>query len=270
MGGAPVPWPCSSEPSQRPCSTRLDYPCTRRNKGVQLSTYAGDPAEWVGWIRRVAGMFGPDGETTRSGTDRGGDGSRPDRRGAQDATGPAEAALTGGTSGSGDGEGPPPMSPEDRAEFEAFFTENQDRVYRNTLTVACGDKDAALDATYEAFARAYKHWEKVLVHPRPLGWVIKTAMRVCIDEWRKRELDVPLEGSDRPAPEPTSHLEIFELLGRYLDPRERQVVAMAVNDGMRTREIADDLGYSPGVVRMLKNRGFDKLRKGIVRDRAEQ
>lgn len=102
-----------------------------------------------------------------------------------------------------------------------------------------------------------------------MGWIVRTATNECVSAWRRRQRDLPLEAGDRAVPEPSGHQAVLDLLSRHLDDRERQVVAMDVLFRMPTREIAEELGYSAGVVRMLRNRGFAKLRKGIARDHGE-
>jgi DNA-directed RNA polymerase specialized sigma24 family protein len=68
--------------------------------------------------------------------------------------------------------------------FALFFKHNSGPVFR-ALLAGTGDRDAAEDATAEAFARAFAHWDSVAVHPNPRAWVLRVAWNCYRSSWRK-------------------------------------------------------------------------------------
>jgi hypothetical protein len=58
--------------------------------------------------------------------------------------------------------------------FALFFKHNSGPVFR-ALVAGTLNRAAAEDATAEAFARAFAHWDTVAVHPNPRAWVLRVA-----------------------------------------------------------------------------------------------
>ena len=97
--------------------------------------------------------------------------------------------------------------------FAELFTRHRRRVY-----MACrgffADGAAAEDATQETFVRIYQK-----IHSfqggNLVGWLLKIAKNVCIDEWRKRRSEGVLDGELVPersavaAPNRTSELHVM-------------------------------------------------------------
>jgi RNA polymerase sigma factor (sigma-70 family) len=189
----------------------------------------------LGWLFRVAELFDHDDKTTR------------DRARATPSVG---------------------MSPHDNTRFVRFFEANQASVFRAALGV-CGNREAADDATAEAFARAYKHWAQLTTHPNPLGWVVRTAINVAISAWRAGNRTIPLSADTEVAVPPVTDQELLDTLARHLDDRERRVIVMYELVGMTTLQIADELRESPAVVRMLRRRALGKLRQVLGQEDEE-
>jgi predicted RNA polymerase sigma factor len=55
--------------------------------------------------------------------------------------------------------------------FALFYKDNRGPVFR-ALLVGTLNRAAAEDATAEAFARAFVHWEAAVIHPNPRAWVL--------------------------------------------------------------------------------------------------
>jgi len=99
--------------------------------------------------------------------------------------------------------------------FALFYKNNSAPVFRallaGTLNLA-----AAEDATAEAFARAFAHWDTVAVHPNPRAWVLRVAWnyyRSSRRKWESRWSDNP-PGPTPPTPEPLSPRSIPTWLPR--------------------------------------------------------
>ena len=70
--------------------------------------------------------------------------------------------------------------------FALFYKHNSGPVFR-TLLAGTLNRAAAEDATAEAFARAYAHWDTVAVHPNPRAWVLRVAWNCYRSSWRQWE-----------------------------------------------------------------------------------
>jgi DNA-directed RNA polymerase specialized sigma24 family protein len=76
-------------------------------------------------------------------------------------------------------------------DFADFYRDAKDDCLR-TLVISTGDRELAQDLVAEAFARACASWRKVARHPNPKAWVIRTALNVHTDRWRRRRRETLL------------------------------------------------------------------------------
>ena len=67
--------------------------------------------------------------------------------------------------------------------FALFYKNNSGPVFR-ALLAGTLNRAAAEDATAEAFARAFAHWDTVAVHPNPRAWVLRVAWNYYHSSWR--------------------------------------------------------------------------------------
>jgi RNA polymerase sigma-70 factor (ECF subfamily) len=106
--------------------------------------------------------------------------------------------------------------------------------------------------------------------PQLLAWVRQIAARVLIDHHRRRQpvfeplgLNLP-QRSGPSAGMGSSHAEkmaqVAEALER-LPPHYRAVLEARLVDGLRCVTIAERIGQTPGWVRVVCKRAFDRLRK---------
>ena len=75
-----------------------------------------------------------------------------------------------------------------RLDYEAFYRSEFDDVFRGCILMT-GSRDVALDATQEAFTRAFVRWRRLRRYDWAGGWVMTTALNIC--RRRSRE-PVPL------------------------------------------------------------------------------
>jgi DNA-directed RNA polymerase specialized sigma24 family protein len=80
--------------------------------------------------------------------------------------------------------------------FALFFKNHSGSVFR-ALLAGTLNRAAAEDATAEAFARAFAHWDTVAVHPNPSAWVLRVAWNCYRSSWRQWE---SRWSADPPAP----------------------------------------------------------------------
>ena len=148
------------------------------------------------------------------------------------------------------------------SEFEAFYATAKDDCFRALLaTVASADE--ADDLLAEAFTRALSAWDDVRLHPRPEAWVVRTALNLHRDRWRRssrqrrrmaRVDEVPFS-----APLDSSLLAAV----RALPDRQREVVALRVLLDLSAEQTAEVLGIEVGTVGTHLRRALATLRNEI-------
>jgi DNA-directed RNA polymerase specialized sigma24 family protein len=150
-----------------------------------------------------------------------------------------------------------------QAEFADFFAAGSDRCLRAAVAVA-GSSELTEDQVAEAFARAWTSWPKILRHPAPRGWVVRTALNTGASWWCRRGREFPLAGHDvAVAGDPG--LDASPLTPIWLLPaRQREVIALRIFLDLDTADIASQLGFEAGTVRMHLSRGISALRRQLM------
>jgi RNA polymerase sigma factor (sigma-70 family) len=147
--------------------------------------------------------------------------------------------------------------------FALFYKDNSGQVFR-ALLAGTLNRAAAEDATAEAFARAFVHWEAVVIHPNPRAWVLRVAWNHHTSSWRAWE---GRRATDPPAPTAST-------LGFRVDPDvakairelpqgQRQVLVLAAFAELTPTEIAEVLGKADGTVRGQLSRAQATLRRAL-------
>jgi RNA polymerase sigma-70 factor (ECF subfamily) len=131
------------------------------------------------------------------------------------------------------------------AGFEAWYLREHPKVVA-ALTWVAGDPHVAVDATDEAFARAYASWRKVESMASPGGWVYRVALNVVRRRMRRtaleqRTVQPPLEVADV-----VDH-EIWTVV-QQLPERQRVAVVLRYLLDLPEKEVAMAMGISRGTV----------------------
>jgi RNA polymerase sigma factor (sigma-70 family) len=133
--------------------------------------------------------------------------------------------------------------------FTLFYKNNSGPVFR-ALLAGTLNRAAAEDATAEAFARAFAHWDTVAVHPNPRAWVLRVAWNYYRSSWRKWESrwsdDPP--GPTPPTPEPSIDPDLVAAI-RGLPQGQREVIVLVVLGELTPTQAARALGKTAGTVR---------------------
>lgn len=136
-------------------------------------------------------------------------------------------------------------------EFEAFFRSEYQKVFRCACLLV-GDREVAMDATQEAFQRAYVRWRRLSRETWAAGWVLTTATNLC-----RREMDRQRrEGGDRSfATEGVidghlsgARVDMLVAL-RQLPFRQKQATALFYLGDLPLPTIASLMGVTEGAVK---------------------
>jgi RNA polymerase sigma factor (sigma-70 family) len=135
--------------------------------------------------------------------------------------------------------------------FALFFKNNSGPVFR-ALLAGTLNRAAAEDATAEAFARAFAHWDTVAGHPNPRAWVLRVAWNCYRSSWRKWEgrwsADPP---EAKPfVSEPWRDPDLVAAI-RSLAPGQREVIVLVALGELTPTQAARVLGKPAGTVRSL-------------------
>jgi RNA polymerase sigma-70 factor (ECF subfamily) len=118
--------------------------------------------------------------------------------------------------------------------------------------------ELAREATAEALAYGWEHWERVGKMENPAGYLYRVA-QTAGRRARRKPAPLPPVGDDRmPWVEPG----LPEAL-TGLSPRQRTVVWLVHGLDWKHVEVAEFLGISPGSVQTHSERGLEKLQRAL-------
>lgn len=152
-------------------------------------------------------------------------------------------------------------------DFEAFYASEKDQCYRALLATVV-DALEADDLLAEAFTRAWKQWDVVRAHPSPHAWIVRTALNLHRDRYRRSgNLKRYLVASKPVYEDVSTSLDprLLEAL-RALPEQQRLVLAFRVLLDLDTNQTATELGIAPGTVTTHLKRGLASLRTHLDRE----
>jgi DNA-directed RNA polymerase specialized sigma24 family protein len=147
--------------------------------------------------------------------------------------------------------------------FALFYKNNSGPVFR-ALLAGTLNRAAAEDATAEAFARAFVHWDTVAVHPNPRAWVLRVAWNCYRSSWRKWESRWSADQPKMPplAPEPWSDPDLVAAL-RALPQCQREAIVFVGLGELTPTQTARVLGKPAGTVRSLLSHARVALHRAL-------
>ncbi|GAA4678920.1 hypothetical protein GCM10023347_36780 [Streptomyces chumphonensis] len=142
-----------------------------------------------------------------------------------------------------------------RAEpFEVFFTRTFTGMFARALLL-CGHRQDAEDAVQEAYAEAYRRWERLSGYDAPDAWVYRVVRQRL---WATGRRDARMRGADAgvadlelPAPagvEETAEARAVLAALALLPRRQRTVLVLHCLHGLSQEAVAEELGLSRGGV----------------------
>jgi len=159
---------------------------------------------------------------------------------------------------------------QDPARFRELYEINFERVYAYVAR-RVPDRDEAEDLTADVFHRALASLPRFEWRGAPFAaWLLRIAANAIADRWKHSaqerdfyDLDpqgeVPAELS---LEEAEQRAQIFRLVDG-LPADQHRVIVMRFAEEKSIREIAQELGRSPGAVKQLQFRALENLRKRL-------
>lgn len=153
------------------------------------------------------------------------------------------------------------------ADFDETFREHYWPMVRS-LSVACGDREAAADAVQDAFTRAYGRWRRISRYDQPAAWIRHVALNRLRDHFRHEARGVRARermALDVPATVEAPSLPDDALLAavRRLPTQQQIAVSLFYVEQLTVREIAASMKLSEGAVKYHLHAGRSALRASI-------
>lgn len=136
---------------------------------------------------------------------------------------------------------------EDPLDFEDFCRGEYAAVFRAACLVT-GSREAAADATQEAFQRAFARWPRLSQHAWAGGWVTTTALNLCKREMKRASRPLAAVPDRREDRDESGRLDVVAALGR-LPFRQRQAVVLFYWSDLPVAAIAELMEISESAVR---------------------
>ena len=155
--------------------------------------------------------------------------------------------------------------------FEAFC-EAEHRRLVGALTLWCGDRGVAEEVVQEAFARAYREWQRVRRLDQPAAWVRRVAMNLATSRFRRRQAEGRAtrrlgghRAEDHHDPDVSQELTVRRALGE-LSEAQRTMLVLRYYLDVPVSEVAALTGRSESAVTSLTQRAIGALRTHVEVD----
>ena len=154
------------------------------------------------------------------------------------------------------------------ADFDETFREHYWPMVRS-LSVACGDREAAADAVQDAFTRAYTRWRRISRYDHPAGWIRHVALNRLRDHFRHEQRGPGVHAGSRARPRrPSTPPELARRRAhgrgaRGCPAQQRIAVSLFYVEQLSVREIATSMKLSEGAVKYHLHAGRTALREWI-------
>jgi RNA polymerase sigma-70 factor, ECF subfamily len=147
-----------------------------------------------------------------------------------------------------------------RLRFEDFYAAEYDRVLDSAFAFS-GDRDAAMDATQEAFARAFARWRRLSRKEWAGGWVTTTALNVLRRKFRDAARSLA-RVDDRSSRDMHDRVDLLRAL-RALPLRQREAAVLFYVADLPLHAVAEAMGVSDGAVKSHLARAREGLRASL-------
>ena len=150
-------------------------------------------------------------------------------------------------------------------EFEGFFAENRERLFR-ALWLVARDRHEAEEVAQDAFLKVWERWDHVGRVEDPQGYLYRTAFNLYRNRRRRSHLALLRLVRVAPRPDPIDAVDdrdqVVRALGA-LTPRQRSALVLTDLVELTSEEAARALGVRASTVRVLAARARTALRDEI-------
>ena len=149
-----------------------------------------------------------------------------------------------------------------KREFEDFYLAHRTPCFR-ALCVTVPSFAEAEELVAEGFTRAYANWSTVRKHPAPSAWVVRSALNLHRDNWRKRNTSKRHLVAVSESYEDQSEMLDPALLRqmKLLPEQQLLVIVHRVLLDLSTEQTAIAMGIAAGTVSTHLKRGLASLRE---------
>jgi len=148
----------------------------------------------------------------------------------------------------------------DICQFDKFYQDNLDRIYRYVFFRIGQNHDLAEDLVAEIFMKALKKFASYDSQQSKTAWIFTIAHNHLANYWRDRKPELELTDSMFLAESTTTMSADLALLLAKLSPEENQLVTLHYLDGYNYAEMAEILGRSAGALKVATHRALKKLK----------
>lgn len=158
----------------------------------------------------------------------------------------------------------------DRKDFDRFYRDNVDRIYRY-VRFRVPDEPTAEDLVSEIFLKALSAFERYDATVSRSAWIYRIAHNHLANWYRDRRAHVDLDdlcdvltGMDgRDLERLTDGQRLIARAFAVLDPDERRLVTLKYLEGYEYADMAEILGKSATALKMAAHRAIKKVRGTI-------
>jgi RNA polymerase sigma-70 factor, ECF subfamily len=149
------------------------------------------------------------------------------------------------------------------ADFEAFYAEHHRAVVGLAISLS-GNRWAAEELAQDAFAAAFKRWDRLATYDNPGAWVRRVVANRSVSRFRRLGSEakalVRLAGQRQASVPPlTAEHDEFWREVRRLPHQQAQVIALHYLEDRSVADIAEVLGIAEGTVKSSLHRARQKL-----------
>ena len=146
------------------------------------------------------------------------------------------------------------------ADFDSFYVAEYPNVYR-AARAWTGEEQSALDATQEAFARAFARWKRLQSEEWRGGWVMTTALNIC----KKKPLRTAENAFTPRGGDPYERVDVSLAL-QQLSERQRTAAVLFYVGDLPLDAVARLMDLSEGAVKSHLNRARQSMRNYLEVD----
>ncbi len=157
----------------------------------------------------------------------------------------------------------------DKRDFETFYRDNMDRIYRYVFFRVGGNRAVAEDLVSDVFMKALEHFETYDPSISKSAWIYRIAHNRLVNHFRDQKPGVNIDDiapylASASGPGTVGHTEtdiMLEATLLKLEEEERRLVTLKYLDGYTYADMADILGRSADALKVATHRAMQRLKE---------